>query len=147
MTMITPADLTGPISDEDVDWAIAVLKLRDIDAPRRAFLKSLTTLDVAACPGSGKTTLVVAKLAILARKWKSATRGICVLSHTNVAREESSHRLGNTDVGQRLLGYPHFIDTIHAFVSRFLATPWLHSAGYRITAIDDEMTTRAAAVP
>jgi DNA helicase-2/ATP-dependent DNA helicase PcrA len=141
--MIAPADLTGPISDEDVDWAIALLKLRDIDAPRRAFLKSLRTLDVAACPGSGKTTLVVAKLAILARKWKSATRGICVLSHTNVAREEISHRLGNTHVGQRLLAYPHFIDTIHGFVSRFLSTPWLHSAGYRIAAIDDDMTMRA----
>jgi DNA helicase-2/ATP-dependent DNA helicase PcrA len=140
--MITPADLIGPVTDEDIEWACQLLKLQVLDEQRRAFLKSLTTLDVSACPGSGKTTLVVAKLAILARKWNSTTRGICVLSHTNVAREEIAHRLGNTDVGQRLLSYPHFIDTIHGFVNRFLATPWLLSAGYRVTAIDNDLTTR-----
>jgi len=140
--MITPADLIGPVTDEDIEWACQLLKLQVLDEQRRSFLKSLTTLDVSACPGSGKTTLVVAKLAILARKWKSTTRGICVLSHTNVAREEIVHRLGNTDVGQRLLGYPHFIDTIHGFVNRFLATPWLLSAGYRVTAIDNDLTIK-----
>jgi DNA helicase II / ATP-dependent DNA helicase PcrA len=140
--MIAPSDLIGPITDDDIEWACGLLKLQALDAQRRAFLKSLTTVDVSACPGSGKTTLVVAKLAILARKWKSTTRGVCVLSHTNVARQEISHRLGNTDVGQRLLGYPHFIDTIHRFVNRFLATPWLLSAGYRVAAIDNDLTTR-----
>jgi len=140
--MIAPSDLIGPITDEDIEWACGLLKLQALDAQRRAFLKSLTTLDVSACPGSGKTTLVVAKLAILARKWRSTTRGICILSHTNVAREEISHRLGNTDVGSRLLGYPHFIDTIHGFVNRFLAIPWLLSAGYRVAAIDNDLTTR-----
>ncbi|WP_144401830.1 UvrD-helicase domain-containing protein [Pseudomonas lactis] len=106
-------------------------------------MTSLETLDVSACPDSGKTTLVVAKLAILARKWKCRTRGICVLSHTNVAREEIEHRLGGTEVGQRLLNYPHFIDTLHGFVNKFLASPWLRSAGHPITAIDDELTIRA----
>lgn len=129
--MIAPSDLIGPITDDDIEWARGLLKLQTLDAQRRAFLKSLTTLDVSACPGSGKTTLVVAKLAILARKWKSTTRGICVLSHTNVAREEIAHRLGNTDVRQRLLGYPHFIDTIHGFVNRFLA---VHGCCRRATA-------------
>src|SRR5471032_2575911 len=123
--MSEPFNLTGPITDEDIEWVCKLMTLQPLDAARRDFLKSLTTLDVSACPGSGKTTLVVAKLAILARKWKSSTRGICVLSHTNVAREEIEHRLGSTDVGQRLLGYPHFIDTIHGFVNRFLAVPWL----------------------
>lgn len=140
--MIAPADLIGPVTDDDIEWACQLLKLRVLDAQRRAFLKSLTTLDVSACPGSGKTTLVVAKLAILARKWKNSNRGICVLSHTNVAREEITHRLGNTDVGQRLLGYPHFIDTIHGFVNRFLANPWLLSSGYRVAAIDNDLTIR-----
>lgn len=140
--MIAPSDLVDPITDEDIEWACGLLKLRALDTQRRAFLQSLITLDVSACPGSGKTTLVVAKLAILARKWRSTTRGICILSHTNVAREEILHRLGNTDVGRRLLGYPHFIDTIHGFVNRFLATPWLLSAGYSVAAIDNDLTTR-----
>jgi DNA helicase-2/ATP-dependent DNA helicase PcrA len=140
--MIAASDLIDPITDDDIEWARGLLKLQPLDGQRRAFLKSLTTLDVSACPGSGKTTLAVAKLAILARKWKSTSRGICVLSHTNVARNEIAHRLGSTDVGQRLLSYPHFIDTIHGFVNRFLAVPWLLSAGYRVAAIDNDLTTR-----
>ena len=98
-------------------------------------------LDVSACPGSGKTTLIVAKLAILARKWPHRTKGLCVLSHTNVAREEISGRLGGTVVGQRLLAYPHFIGTIHGFVNRFLAQPWLAANGYESPTIDNEITT------
>lgn len=137
-----PWSLVDPVIDDDIEWVCRLMNLGFLDAPRRDFLKSLTTVDVSACPGSGKTTLVVAKLAILARKWNSTTRGICVLSHTNVAREEIEHRLGTTDVGQRLLGYPHFIDTIHGFVNRFLAIPWLLSSGYRLAAIDNDLTTR-----
>ncbi|QHA81519.1 AAA family ATPase [Pseudomonas mediterranea] len=135
-------DLVPEITDEDIEWVSGLMKLEGLDEQRLAFLRSRETLDVSACPGSGKTTLVVAKLAMLARKWKSRTRGICVLSHTNVARHEIEQRLGNTDVGRRLLSYPHYIDTIHGFVRRFLATPWLLSAQYRFTAIDDELTHR-----
>lgn len=140
--MTDQVNLINAVTHDDIDWVCQLMKLRPLDAPRLNFLKSLTTLDVSACPGSGKTTLVVAKLAILARNWTSNTRGICVLSHTNVAREEIEHRLGSTEVGQRLLSYPHFIDTIHGFVNRFLATPWLLSAGYHIAAIDNDLTTR-----
>jgi hypothetical protein len=140
--MTEPLNLIDPITDCDIDWVCQLMRLDHLDTPRRDFLKSLSTMDVSACPGSGKTTLVVAKLAILARKWKSNIRGVCVLSHTNVAREEIEQRLGNTAVGQRLLNYPHFIDTIHGFINRFIATPWLLSAGYRVTAIDNDITTR-----
>ena len=121
--MTAAMNLLDPVSEADIDWVCELMKLGPLDAERREFLKSVSTVDVSACPGSGKTTLVVAKLAILTRKWKSSTRGICVLSHTNVAREEIEHRLGKTEIGQRLLSYPHFIDTIHGFVNRFLAIP------------------------
>ena len=113
--------------------------LHCIDRFRRDFLKRRSTVDLSACPGSGKTTLIVAKLAILARKWPHRTKGICVLSHTNVAREQIELRLGRTVVGQRLLAYPHFIDTIHGFVNRFLALPWLYSNGYPTPTIDDDV--------
>lgn len=65
------AQLIDPITDGDVEWVTKLMKLEALDEPRRSFLKSMSTLDVSACPGSGKTTLVVAKLAILARHWKS----------------------------------------------------------------------------
>ncbi|WP_417788496.1 UvrD-helicase domain-containing protein [Stutzerimonas xanthomarina] len=137
------AQLIDPITDGDVEWVTKLMKLEALDEPRRSFLKSMSTLDVSACPGSGKTTLVVAKLAILARHWKSRTQGICVLSHTNAAREEIEHRLGGSEIGQRLLRYPHYIDTIHGFTGRFLASPWLRSKGIPLTAIDDELTHAA----
>lgn len=133
--------LIPEITDDDIDSVCALMGLDGFDAPRREFLKCRTTVDVSACPGSGKTTLIVAKLAILAGKWPHRTRGICVLSHTNVAREQIEHRLGRTVVGQRLLSYPHFIDTIHGFVNRFLALPWLYSNGYPSPTIDDDVTT------
>jgi hypothetical protein len=136
-------ELVDPVTEDDIEWVSKVLKLRKLDAPRRDFLMSLDSIDVSACPGSGKTTLVVAKLAILARKWKSPTRGICVLSHTNVARKEIEERLSGADIGHLLLGYPHYIDTIHGFANRFLAIPWLLSNGHVVTAIDNDV---AAAV-
>jgi DNA helicase II / ATP-dependent DNA helicase PcrA len=131
------------ITDEDIAWACDVLKLPktafsgvDGKDPRFGVLKSTETLDIEACPGSGKTTLLVAKLAILSRKWASARQGICVLSHTNVARQEIEKRLGNTAAGQHLLAYPHFVGTIHAFVNEFLSIPWLRSLGVPVRVID-----------
>src|ERR1035437_239014 len=112
------------IGDDDVRWAAVQLGLTELsffgkqgDDPRKTVIQSKTNLDVAACPGSGKTTVLIAKLAILAKKWKHNTRGICVLSHTNVARREIEKHLGNSSEGQRLLSYPHFVGTIHSFVN------------------------------
>lgn len=138
------------ITDEDIAWAVSLLGLPD-DAfsaekdggARDRILKSVgETLDVSACPGSGKTTLLVAKLAILARNWPYRRKGMCVLSHTNVAKEEIEKRLGGTEVGQALLSYPHYIGTIHGFVNEFMALPWLRSKGYPIKAVDDDMVKR-----
>ena len=141
MSMVDAKSLIPEITNDDIDWVCSLLGLDAFDEPRRAYLKRRTTVDVSACPGSGKTTLVVAKLAILARNWPHRTRGICVLSHTNVAREQIEHRLGRTVVGQRLLTYPHFIGTIHGFANRFLALPWLHSHDFPSPTIDNDITT------
>jgi DNA helicase-2/ATP-dependent DNA helicase PcrA len=138
------------VTDEDIAWVVEILGLpKDAFSPekdggaRERILKSAgKTLDVSACPGSGKTTLLVAKLAILARNWPSRRKGICVLSHTNVAKEEIEKRLGGTEVGQALLSYPHHIGTIHGFVNEFLSLPWLRSKGYPIIAIDDDIVRK-----
>lgn len=139
--MADPQSIIPQVTDEDVEWICRVMGLRDFDESRQEFLRARTTLDVSACPGSGKTTLIVAKLAILARKWPHRTKGICVLSHTNAAREEIQRRLRGTVVGQQLLSYPHFIDTIHGFVNRFLALPWLNSNGFPAATVDDDVTS------
>lgn len=114
------------------------------DAERQAVLLAAGSADINAAPGSGKTTVLAAKLLLLARKWPHDTRGICVLSHTNVAREEIQRRLGATAVGSRLLAYPHFIGTIHGFVDRFLALPALRSHGLTVDVIDDDVFEKKA---
>lgn len=90
------------ISDNDITWVESVMGHGiQFDEPRRNVIKNLESIDVQAFPGSGKTTTLVAKLAILARKWPNSHAGICVLSHTNVAREEIEKRLGNTNEGRK----------------------------------------------
>lgn len=143
------AFLAPVISDAAIPQVCRILGLPetafsglDGQDPRLSILKSLATSDIEACPGSGKTTLLVAKLAILGGLWTETRCGLCVLSHTNVARREIERSLGNTAEGQRLLSYPHFIGTIHGFVNEFLAIPWLRSNGYPIEMIDDDVTLR-----
>ncbi|MEU5062220.1 MULTISPECIES: UvrD-helicase domain-containing protein [unclassified Streptomyces] len=102
------------------------------------FLQSIETLDLQAAPGSGKTSLVGLKLTLLAQGWTSATRGICVLSHTNTAKDEITRRLGDTPAGRRLLTFPHFVGTIQTFTNTFFALPALRSCGIEVQAIDDD---------
>lgn len=131
------SEILPPVLDADIDEMERCLRVK-FDATRREILRSNKSFDVQAAPGSGKTTLLVAKLAILAKKWPYSRRGICVLSHTNVAREEVEKKLAGTIAGQRLLEYPHFIGTIHGFVNEFLALPYLRSEKQVIRLIDDE---------
>lgn len=108
------------------------------------FLTCMETLDVQAAPGSGKTTLLVAKLALMAEQWPWHRRGICVLSHTNVARSVVEERLARHASGQRLLSYPHFIGTFQFFVHQFLALPFLRGSGLEIRFVDDNRFGKAA---
>lgn len=150
--MFLPPD----ISAEDVKWVCGVMGLPShaftgLDGvdPRMAVIRRTDSVDVEACPGSGKTTLLVAKLAILARRWKWSRSGMCVLSHTNAARDEIANRLSASPEGAALLQYPHFIGTIHGFANEFLAIPYLRSKNNPITMIDTDvaLSRRWAKVP
>lgn len=79
--------------------------------------------DVKACPGSGKTTTLLAKLIILANRMPLPNnQGICVLTHTNVAINEIKSKLGHkADI---LFRYPNHFGTIQSFVDKFLAIPY-----------------------
>ncbi|UYZ85359.1 UvrD-helicase domain-containing protein [Entomomonas sp. E2T0] len=123
------------ITDEDIDLLQQEMGLVFDDA-RRECLKSYQ--DVQACPGSGKTTLVAAKLILLAKKWNANYQGVCVLSHTNVAKDEITKRLQDHPHGAKLLRYPHFIGTIHSFVNMFLGIPYCRSNNLLVTKIDDD---------
>ena len=128
------------ITDEDILWVEEMMGGKvHFDSASVNVLKNMDSVDIQAFPGSGKTTILVAKLAILAKKWPYSNAGICVLSHTNVAREEIEERLGNTEVGRKLLSYPHFIGTVHSFFDTYVSLPWLKSNGYEINIIDTEL--------
>lgn len=122
------------ITDKDIDLLQQEMGLI-FDDTRRECLKSYR--DVQACPGSGKTTLVAAKLILLAKKWTHNYQGICVLSHTNVAKDEITKKLQDHPYGAKLLRYPHFIGTIHSFVNMFLGIPYCRSIGRLVVKIDD----------
>lgn len=107
------------------------------DDTRKQIIKTFN--DVQACPGSGKTTMVAAKLLIIAKKWKQTHQGVCVITHTNVAKGEITDRLKRSIDGQKLLSYPHFIGTIQEFVNKFLAIPYLRSEGYNVNQVDDDI--------
>jgi len=126
------------ISDQDVERVAEAMGCQFDDDARRRALVCTGCRDIQACPGSGKTTLVVAKLMILAEHWRWHDRGVCVLSHTNVAREEVEKRLAQHPKGHRLLHYPHFIGTIQKFVDQFLALPYMRSHGMEVHVVDSD---------
>ena len=102
------------------------------------FLLALHSLDVQAAPGSGKTTLAALKLCAIARGWLPSHQGVCVLSHTNVAKDQIRQRLEQDSYGRALLRPPHFIGTIQSFVDTFLALPYARGRGFPVRFIDDE---------
>ncbi|MFI6567063.1 UvrD-helicase domain-containing protein [Streptomyces sp. NPDC050534] len=130
---------------KDKAEALAARRGLDLTHPQQwDFLQSAESLDLQAAPGSGKTSLIGLKLTLIAQGWSSATRGICVLSHTNTAKDEITHRVSDSPAGRRLLGFPHFIGTIQSFTNTFLALPALRSQGIDLQAIDDDAYEHAA---
>ena len=97
-----------------------------------------TSADIKACPGSGKTTTLLAKLVLLADRMPLASgKGVCVLTYTNVAIDEIKAKLGHkADV---LFSYPNYFGTMQTFVDDFFASAALqHYYGARITLVDDD---------
>jgi superfamily I DNA/RNA helicase len=134
------------ITKEDIAALALNEKLIFNDEERISILESKRSIDVQACPGSGKTTLIAAKLILLAKKWPLSGQGVCVLSHTNVAKNEVIERLkkSKTLEAQRLLSYPHFIGTIQEFTNRFLALPLIRTNGVTDINIDNDEYLRLA---
>lgn len=112
------------ITEEDILWTEGILLQPEehFDEERKAIIKYLKTKDILACPGSGKTTTLLAKLLILSRKMPlENNKGICVLTHTNVAINEIKSRA--YFASQKLFNYPNHFGTIQSFVDKYLAIP------------------------
>lgn len=106
------------------------------NAKQRAFLKCLDSCYLQAYAGTGKTSVIVGKLHILAQKkvWQNS-RGVCVISHTNVAVDEIKKHVAKHY--PEVMGYPNFVGTIQEFVNKFLFIPFLANKGLQIKFQDD----------
>ncbi|MGM1044511.1 MAG: UvrD-helicase domain-containing protein [Bacillota bacterium] len=84
-------------------------------------INSTHSTNIIACPGSGKTTVLIAKIALLLDKLKKegSRKGICVITHTNVAVEEIVNSLEKLGISN--ITYPHFVGTIHEFFNTFFS--------------------------
>lgn len=131
--------LEWQISDQDIQTAEELLLPHGAHFPEdaRKVICCWHSTDVAACPGSGKTTVLLAKLKLLADRMPLENgAGICVLSHTNVAVDEIKKRL--SDYANRLLSYPNYIGTIQSFVDRFVTMPYLRNiSGQNVQVVDN----------
>ncbi len=127
------------ISDLDIESTEKILLPEGAHFPEdaRNVIRCWHSTDVAACPGSGKTTVLLAKLKLLADRMPFVNgTGICVLSHTNVAVNEIKKRLSGC--ADKLLSYPNFIGTIQSFVDKFVTMPYLRNfAGRNVQAVDN----------
>lgn len=129
------------ISDDDINKAekIFLKNEQSFDEERRNFIKYIDkSLHLQACPGSGKTTALLAKLYILSEKMPfEKNQGVCVLTHTNVAIDIIKSKLG--EKANRMFNHPNFFGTIQSFVDKYLAIPaYIKCFGYRPNYIDTE---------
>lgn len=114
------------ITDDDLKIAYRVLFDEDgeFDSEKKQIIKSFESCQIEASPGSGKTTTLVAKLIILAEKLKRKkySKGICILTHTNVGIDVIKEKLGSK--GDILFKYPNFVGTLQSFIDTYLAIPY-----------------------
>ena len=95
------------------------------DESRKEAIKNIETADIIACAGSGKTTMMCAKIDILTKKQPfNNNKGIAVLSLTNVAIEQIRSKLGKK---HEIFRYPNYCETIQKFVTTFVLNSWYNS--------------------
>ena len=95
--------------------------------------------EIVACPGSGKTTVLLAKLKILAERMPFLDgTGVCVLSHTNVAVNEIKSKLNR--YADKLLSYPNYVGTIQSFIDQYVTKPYLKNMTKTSIQVVDDVT-------
>jgi superfamily I DNA/RNA helicase len=129
------------ISDDDIAYAEDLLFGRTgvFDAERIRFIKEMNICDLQAVPGSGKTTVLLAKLLIIEKYLPFRDgKSVLVISHTNAAVDEIKRKIGK--YCPKLMASPNFIGTMQSFVDKFLAIPkYVNHYKKRPVRIDDEI--------
>jgi DNA helicase-2/ATP-dependent DNA helicase PcrA len=81
---------------------------------------------VRACPGSGKTFCVGARLARLISGWEKGYEGVAVVSFTNVAWLEIEKKYQEEIKVANKISHPHFLGTIDSFINKYIFLPYGH---------------------
>lgn len=129
------------ISDEEIEDVEKVLlpKSYCFSEDARNVIRCWKSSEVVACPGSGKTTVLLAKLKILAERMPFPNgTGVCVLSHTNVAVNEIKTKLNR--YADKLMSYPNYIGTIQSFIDQYVTKPYLKNIVKTSIQVVDDIT-------
>jgi DNA helicase II / ATP-dependent DNA helicase PcrA len=81
---------------------------------------------VRACPGSGKTYSVAARLAYNISNWRLEHQGIATISFTNIAWQTIESQIVKHPDIKAPIPHPHFLGTIDSFINRFIFLPFGH---------------------
>ena len=97
-----------------------------LTAKQQEIVEARGKVIVNACPGSGKTYSVAARIANLLGDNKFENNGIASISFTNNAWREINEKL-STDFDIRTpLSLPHFVGTIDSFINQYIFLPFGH---------------------
>ena len=96
-------------------------------------------MDVVAGPGTGKTTVLTARIKVLLEKLQNSKEGMCILTHTNVAVDEIRTTLRKLGVNE--INKPHFLGTIQDFFNTFFSKKAFHLVlgDKKMQVLDDEI--------
>lgn len=89
---------------------------------QRKVIEHTTSAFISACPGSGKTRVMVERARILLKN-AHRSRGVAFLSFTNAAVSELQVRLQREGLLPSPV-FPHFIGTFDSFIWQFLIAPF-----------------------
>ena len=101
-----------------------------LSSEQQAVVSSGPNIFLRACPGSGKTRTVAARVA----SESASDRTVALLSYTRVGAKEISAAVAREH--GTLLAADHFVGTVHSFLQRFI----LHPFGHLVTGAQVSMT-------
>lgn len=96
------------------------------DSQREIVFEKAGKVVIRACPGSGKTFSVSARLARLIKGWGKKHQGIATISFTNTAWQEIQKKVETHFGISNGVQYPHFLGTIDSFINQYIFLPFGH---------------------
>ncbi|EFG2186910.1 TPA: UvrD-helicase domain-containing protein [Escherichia coli] len=98
--------------------------MKDFNSQQIDYIESSinSSIYLEACPGSGKTEVIAAKIVKEINNWTLSPGGIALLSFSNSATDELLSRVQQHSINIANK-FPHFIGTFDSFIFKFLINP------------------------